>query len=137
MSRCGKQTTTDCKRHDNHSSFHRLVDLGLAGQAGATDETLSLQSPFIHVDTLLENLLFLVGGTRYPVGQVLGELDLAATTVAVPSAERYAFMLHSAPTVNRGSVVLSDFEDGLSFLRGDLHFLGGELVHKRFQGERD
>ena len=137
MSRCGKQTTIDCKRHDNHSSFHRLVDLGLAGQAGATHETPPMQSPFIHVDTLLENLLFLVGGTRYPVGQVLGELDLAATTVAVPSAERYAFRLHSAPTVDRGSVVLSDFENGLSLLRGDLHLLGGELVHKGFQGERD
>lgn len=57
--------------------------------------------------------------------------------MAVPSTESYAFILQLEPTVNGGSVVLGDFENGLPFLRSDLHFLGGELVHERFQGERD
>ena len=131
-----KQThSSDCKRNDDHSSFHRLADLRLARQPRTIHDTPRSHRPFINVHTLLKHLLLCVRGTRDSVRQELRQLDLAASTVAVAPTERYALPCKRDATIDACAVVLRRFENRLPFFSSDLHFFRSELVHERFQRE--
>lgn len=126
---------SDCKRNDDHSAFHRLVDLRLARQPRTTHNTPRSKRPLIDVHTLLKHLFLRVRGTRDSVRQELRQLDLTASAVAVASAESYALHYPGDATIDACAVVLRRFENGLPFFRSDLHLFRSELVHERFQRE--
>ena len=93
------------------------------------------EGPLVHVDSLLECLLFLVRHLWQDIGDSLRHLDVTTATPTVATAKSLTLDKSDRKTVETRSVLLSDFQNGLSFLRVHLHFLRRELVNERFDGE--